>query len=237
MRIILAAILTSIDFSGQAQVLTDCTDCASRLLRAEELKQLSIDEIRYLTNDLFARKGYVFQDSEIDSYYSQMSWYKPTNANYTLEYTEIEKKNIRLFQNRTTELKAEREQLVSALKEFKTAVLNGNNEELKRQFHYDVAETSDFIKNILYEIVVDDIHWFKNEGLYSVIRDNGEIVKSYALRIDGHNIVFDFNIQGGSIIGNGETLYPKGHITELSYRYVFEFRKGQLIFIKVVEAG
>lgn len=237
MRIILAVILAGINFSGQAQILTDCTHCASRLLRADELKQLSIDEIRYLTNDLFARKGYVFQDSEIDSYYSQKSWYKPANANYTLEYNEIEKKNIRLFQDRTTELKAEREQLVNKLKEFKTAVLSGNSKELKRQFHYDVAETSDFIKNILDEIMVDDVHWFRNEGLYSVIRDNGEIVKSYALRIDGHNIVFDFNIHGGSVIGNGETLYPKGHITELSYRYVFEFRNGQLIFIKVIEAG
>lgn len=237
MKIILAALLVGISFSGHSQVLNDCEDCASRLLRPDELKGLNIDEIRYLTNDLFARKGYVFQDADIDAYYSEKNWYKPVNTNYILEYTEIEKKNIRLFQDRTTELKNERAQLVSELKKFKAAVLSGNSDELKRQFHYDVAETSDFIKNVVDEIVLDDIHWYKNEGLYNVIRDNGEIVKSYVLRIDRQQVVFDFSILGRSAIGNGETLYPQQHQTELSYRYVFEFRNGELIFIKVVEAG
>lgn len=237
MRIILAAFLAGFNFSGHAQVLADCADCASRVVRSDELKELSIDEIRYLTNDLFARKGYVFQDSEIDAYYSQKSWYKPVNANYTLEYTQTEKKNIRMFQDRTAELKTERERMIAELKKFRAVCLGNNTQELNRLFHYDVAENSDFLKNILDEIILDDIHWYKNEGLYSVIRDNGEIVKSYALKISGRKIVFDFSIRGGSAIGNGETLYPKEHITELSYRYVFEFRNGRLIFIKMDEAG
>lgn len=237
MKIIITALLLGVGFGSCAQVLKDCEDCSSKFVLPEQLKGLSIDEIRYLTNDLFARKGYVFQDAEIDAYYSEKNWYKPLNANYVLEYSETEKRNIKLFQERTNELKAERSQLVSELKKFKEMCLKNDAQELKRLFHYNVVENTDFIKNIVDEILMEDIHWYKNEGLYSVVRDNGEMVKSYILRIAHHNITFEFSILGGSCIGEGKTLYPREQITELSYRYVFEFSKGRLVFIKVIEAG
>jgi hypothetical protein len=186
---------------------------------------------------LFARKGYVFQDSDIDAYYSNKTWYKPVNANYTIEYNSIEKQNIKLFQEKTKDLKADREKLINELKNFKNLLDTNNKQELKRKFAFDVGDNSNFIKNVTDEIFMEDINWFKKEGLYKVTKDNGDIVKDYILRIDGENVSFEFAIRGASDIGNGDIIYPRQYITEASYFYNFKFKNGKLIFEKVIMAG
>lgn len=218
-----------------AQNIKDCADCSTRAITAEQIKQLSIDEIRFLTNDLFARKGYVFQDDAIDAYYADKTWYQPVNANYTIAYTPIEKQNIKLFQDRTKQLKSEREELVNELKKFKNLI--DNPKELQKQFGYNVEENNNFIKNVLDEIFIDDIHWFKKKGLYTVTKDNGDIVKEYALKINGSKVTLHLGIKGGSALSNGDTMYQEKTAKEISYAYLFEFINGKLTFQKVVTAG
>lgn len=220
-----------------AQTLKDCSACSTQIVNAEQIKNLSIDEIRFLTNDLFARKGYVFQDSDIDAYYSNKTWYKPVNANYTLEYNNIEKQNIKLFQEKTKEQKVNREKLITELKKLKNLINQNNKQELKRQFSFDVEDNSNFIKNITDEIFIEDINWFKKEGLYKVTKDNGDIVKEYILKINGENLSFEFAIRGTSDIGNGDVIYPRENINEVSYFYYFKFEDGKLMFEKVIVAG
>ncbi|SDK12917.1 YARHG domain-containing protein [Pedobacter sp. ok626] len=48
-----------------AQSLDDCASCSTHLLKPAQIENLSIDEIRFLTNDLFARKGYKFEKGRI----------------------------------------------------------------------------------------------------------------------------------------------------------------------------
>ncbi len=220
-----------------AQKPQDCATCATRELRREELNELSIDEIRYLTNDLFARRGYVFQSAEIDAYYSNKAWYKPVNANYTIEYNAIEKQNIKLFQDITKELVAGRNQMVEALKRFKSVLDAGDKEALAKQYQYRVETTSDFIKNVTDELFMDDIHWAKHKGLYRVTKDNGDIVKDYVLKIDGNQVVFEFALRGASEIDREGSLYPREYMSEASYAYVFEYVKDKLVFKKLVVAG
>ena len=42
--------------------LKDCATCATQVIDEEQISKLSIDELRFLTNDLYARKGYKFKD-------------------------------------------------------------------------------------------------------------------------------------------------------------------------------
>ncbi|MGJ1430745.1 YARHG domain-containing protein [Sphingobacterium spiritivorum] len=220
-----------------AQTLTDCSSCATEIIKADQIKELSVDELRYLTNDLFARKGYVFQSSEIDSYYSNKSWYKPVNANYTLEYNKVENQNIKIFQDRTKVLLAERAQLIAELKKLKSLVMSKNKAALQTQFGYKTEDNNDYILNVLDEIFLDDIHWFKNEGLYKVTKDNGDIIKEYTLQIVGNSVTFNFSLRGSSDIGNGNTIYPTTFSPESSYIYVFHFAQGKIKFDKVIVAG
>lgn len=68
-----------------------------------------MDEIRYLTNDLFATKGYVCKSSDVNNYYSNIKWYKPTADNKKIIYNNIEKQNIKLFQDKTSTIKNDRD--------------------------------------------------------------------------------------------------------------------------------
>lgn len=235
-KILLLALLGSAT-GGFAQTLKDCSSCATQLIKPAQIADRSIDDIRYLTNDLFARRGYVFQSSEIDAYYANKTWYKPVNANYTIEYNAVEKQNIKLFQDRTKELTAQRKQLTEALKGFKALLDAGDKEALARQYQYRVESNSDFIKNVTDEIFMDDIHWTRHKGLYRVEKDNGDIVKTYSLAIDGNRVVFEFSLKGGSAIDREGALYPREYMTEASYVYIFEYVQGKLVFQKLVVAG
>lgn len=221
-----------------AQSLNDCSNCSTQIIRLEQIKGLSIDEIRFLTNDLFARKGHKFQASDIDLYYSEKSWYKPVTDNSKIVYNSIEKQNIKLFQDRTFELKTDREKLISAIKKFKATILTNNKTILMEKFNfpsYDNKEIYNYISATLQRIDINDINWAKNKGLYKVTVDNGDIVMVYEISINKNKISIQYTNQGGTDFG--EILYPSDQITEFNYYWTFEWKNDKLKFIEMIVAG
>ena len=53
-------------------------DSVSRYLEGSELKKLSKKELRLARNELYARRGYIFEDEELSAYFSSKSWYAGT---------------------------------------------------------------------------------------------------------------------------------------------------------------
>ena len=51
--------------------LKDCATCSTQVIKEQQISKLSIDELRFLTNDLYARKGYKFKDYEISNYFNE----------------------------------------------------------------------------------------------------------------------------------------------------------------------
>ncbi|MCD7971140.1 MAG: YARHG domain-containing protein [Candidatus Azobacteroides sp.] len=80
-----------------AQKLNDCSFCNSQLIQPEQINELSVDEIQFLINDIYARKGYRFENMDIDLYYSGMDWYKPEDDNTHILLNPVEEQNIRLL--------------------------------------------------------------------------------------------------------------------------------------------
>lgn len=71
------------------------------LLEESEITSLSDEELRYAINELYARKGYIFNDEELFAYYSQYDWYHPSvnSEDFTTDmFNEIEYTNIELLQ-------------------------------------------------------------------------------------------------------------------------------------------
>lgn len=223
--------------SAGAQSLTDCASCATRMLKPEQIENLSIDEIRFLTNDLFARKGYKFKKGEVDSYYAEKPWYKPVKNNDEVVLSEIEKQNISLFQNRTLFLKNKREKLMSELQSLKQYVLADNAPELSQRFKY-VKTKSDFqyLQKAIEKININDINWFKHKAKYELTIDDGDFVRVYSIDINGKEIQIKYNNQGGSTIDEHTSLYPTDYNNEFAYWWNFEF-DGTLKFIKFDAAG
>lgn len=221
---------------AQAQMIKDCATCLSNNIKQEQIENLSIDELRFLTNDLYARRGYKFKRGDIDNYYSDKKWYKPVGNNDKIVYTTIETQNLQLFQQRTAVLKANRDKLINDLKIFKTVVLASDKTTLKNKYSFSIQnEQNKNIAEALTKINLDDVNWSKNKGLYSVIIDNGDYVMAYELKIENRHVTVQYSSRGSSEIN--ETLYPSEFSDEYSFWWEFEWKNDTLKFLKMNAAG
>lgn len=60
--------------NSQEYILPECT---TRLYTEEELKNLSLEELRLARNEIYARHGRSFQAEDLKQYFSEKSWYEP----------------------------------------------------------------------------------------------------------------------------------------------------------------
>ena len=66
-----------------------------------QLRQLTKQQLRFARNEIFARYGYVFQDEQLQNYFSQCSWYVPTGmSSEEIEsyLNSFERENLKLIQ-------------------------------------------------------------------------------------------------------------------------------------------
>lgn len=237
MKYIILLFFSLICFRGKTQTLIDCLSCSTQIIKAEQIKGLSIDEIRFLTNDLFARKGYRFKNGHIDFYYTNKEWYKPVENNDKIIYNEIEKSNIKIFQDRTNELKADRQNLILKLKAFKSALLRNDKEFLKSQFGFSTdLETHKLFLDVINEINLDNVNWFKKQGHYQIKEDNLTETISYKILIIDNkvNFVYDYDTGSEDVEDN---LYPSDYNVEFTHYWEFEWKNDKLKFLKLNSAG
>ena len=69
---------------------------SSRLIRPAELGPLSLGELELMRNEIYARHGYVFNDQNLQNYFSSQPWYRPKGDNNSAiaELTPVERQNI-----------------------------------------------------------------------------------------------------------------------------------------------
>ena len=152
--------------------LKDCATCATQVIKEQQISKLSIDELRFLTNDLYARKGY-----EISNYFNEKPWYKPVSDNSKVKLNAVEEQNVKLFQERTAILKADREKLIEALRSLKAEAQKGNSPIPKDNYNEHFSKT-------IAKIDIDDIHWIKNQGYYSAEIDDFKQRNRYFIWIE-----------------------------------------------------
>lgn len=66
---------------------------------------LSLYDIEYMKNELYARHGLIFKDPEWRKIFSGQKWYKPTSNNVDSKLTPLEKKNLRFIQDYEQKMK------------------------------------------------------------------------------------------------------------------------------------
>ncbi len=64
------------------------------VLSISELQDKSIDQLRIIRNEIFARKGYIFNSQDLQDHFSTFDWYKPKYENVDSLLTDLDKKNI-----------------------------------------------------------------------------------------------------------------------------------------------
>lgn len=230
-------------FKTTAQTLKDCSSCSAKIIAQKQINGLSIEEIRLLTNEIFARKGYQFENGRFQDYFGGKAWYKSKNDNKSIVYNETEKQNIKFFQDITKSLKAQQAELTNQLKVFKNLVLTGNKDELKSKFNFFYEDqTGDdepkSLKEVLNKINLDDINYYKNKGLNSTTTDNGFVKIVYEISINEEKINVYYNYMAHSeIIENFNEFTDYHSENEFRYNWQFEFKNNKLKFIRLAIAG
>ena len=80
-------------------------DSSTKLLTQSDISDLTLQELNYAKNEIFARYGRKFSSPELQEYFDSKSWYHGTispedfDANYANSLSEIEKKNVELLKN------------------------------------------------------------------------------------------------------------------------------------------
>jgi hypothetical protein len=69
-------------------------DFASRSIELAELKELSLDDLKFLRGIIFGRHGRVFKDAYIQSYLKERTWYKPNPDFQNSMLKELERRNL-----------------------------------------------------------------------------------------------------------------------------------------------
>lgn len=226
-----------------SQTLEDCYQCSSQLLKAEQIKELSIDEIRFLSNEIYARKGYQFESFKLQQYFADKAWYKSKNDNKSIVLNDIEKQNIKIFQARSAYLKSARAEIVKQLKLFKSLVLADKKDELKSQFNFDYEAESEeegkrLLKELLNKINLDDINYYKNKGLNSTIVDNGFVRISHRVFIEGESVNLAYSYASKSeIIEDFDEFTDYQSENEFAFFWQFEFINNRLKFLELIVAG
>ena len=232
----LSIVLFSLSATAQ---LKDCTTCASQVIKEQQISKLSIDELRFLTNDLYARKGYKFKEYEISNYFEEKSWYKPVSDNSKVKLNAVEEQNVKLFQERTAILKADREKLIEALRSLKAATLKGNSPIPKG------SSSNEYFSKTIAKIDIDDIHWIKNQGYYSVEVDNFKKTHQYYISIEDNEILIYWIFLEYSKKAEEEKLPKTFYENEIdsasalkgAYIWSFTWENSQLVFKGYIPTG
>lgn len=82
----------------QAPDITDQNYSTAQIVFSRDsLINKSLDDLRIIRNEIFARHGYIFKSRDLRNYFSKMDWYDPKYENVDSLLTEVDKKNIALI--------------------------------------------------------------------------------------------------------------------------------------------
>lgn len=97
-------IILLITLSLKAQNKIDCSKCLVELIDESKLQNEDLNSLKLLKNEIYARKGYIFSNSEYANFFKKYSWYKPVSDNNSIVYSDIEIKNIATLTQRISEI-------------------------------------------------------------------------------------------------------------------------------------
>ena len=72
-------------------------DSSERLLAAAELEPLTRAQLRLARNEIYARRGRIFDSADLQDYFARQPWYRPVAREVAL--TRIERANVTLIQS------------------------------------------------------------------------------------------------------------------------------------------
>lgn len=99
---------------------------STRMLELTDLEGLSAWELRVMRNEIFARKGFIYNKGELARYFRSQPWYTPSSSDVSEQLSEIEQANIILIKFQEGKLAYKSENYKEAYENFLVAAQNHN---------------------------------------------------------------------------------------------------------------
>jgi len=225
------------------QTIKDCSTCKTQLIKKEQVKNLNVDNIRLLTNEIFARNGYSFENSRFQEYFGSKTWYKSAGDNKKVILNDIEKKNVAFLKDISKTLEDQRKELIVQLKNLKELVNQDKISELKSSYNFSYEQKDDtaekkLLKEVFSKINLNDINYYKNKGMFKTIEDNGFVQIQFMIYIENDEVQLSYNFMTHSKIIDDFDEYTDYHSeNEYMYEWQFKFTQNKLKFIRLAVAG
>jgi hypothetical protein len=91
-------------FALDGQKLDDASASLDRILTVAELRQLSLRDLRYLRNTIYARRGRAFKSKVLQEHFQDMSWYRVDDQYTDAKLTANDNRNIKMIRSVEDEL-------------------------------------------------------------------------------------------------------------------------------------
>jgi hypothetical protein len=91
-------------FALDGQKLDDASASLDRILTVAELRQLSLRDLRYLRNTIYARRGRAFKSKVLQEHFQDMSWYRVDDKYTDAKLTSSDNRNIKMIRSVEDEL-------------------------------------------------------------------------------------------------------------------------------------
>lgn len=241
MRYSLAFLFTLCFLIAHGQ-LTDCSECAERQITFSEIESLSPDEVNLLKNEIYARKGYQFESSRLDDYFSSQPWFVPAKSNEDVELSKTERLNVKMLSEREKELEMNRGMLLKQLEEMKNLVLQNDTASLRIFYGWKPdfsLESVEWMATTMRLVQPKEINFYKHQGMYEVAIDNGYKIVYHSITINEGRILVNQNIATHSQIIPDFDQYTdyRSEMEETYMGWEFLFEDGTLRFVRELFAG
>lgn len=84
-------------YAEEAMTAGRFPQASAQQLTQYDLASLSKVELKLMRNEIFARRGYIFKDEQLNKYFNQQEWYQPLFEDISDQLTPTEKANIALI--------------------------------------------------------------------------------------------------------------------------------------------
>jgi hypothetical protein len=190
-------------------------ESSTKKITEEEIFQLDSSKLDYARNEIYARKGYVFQNEKYRGYFLKKAWYKPSAEVSADNLSDIEKYNVNFLKfyeeywsNNGAYTQNQQKQLYDAYKASEKALIDLNGDEKKEEIIYKNLHNAGYKLSANGSSVEDDKYTDLADFFAVVDIDKSDkyleiLISDYGPSSDDYSTFYFFN--NNKLIKMGET--------------------------------
>lgn len=154
-------------------------DSDKKYLSEDEIRSVDVNKMNIGKNEIYARRGYIFSDENLKTYFENTSWYKGTVTADQFKadvFNDFEKKNIELIQKVEDEVNGKNDSAGQNESNQEESNQGENNTEKEKA----IKEAYDFLTGHTFQYEDTDFALEFQSSDSVVIRPGGEISDEYA---------------------------------------------------------